>query len=273
VGRPFHRDGGQGMGMVDRRLIGLIAAIHTAVSAVIWMPVNCSAATEEAALSSVQSSPSAIASPMPTATPTPPGTIRVEVVLLRGGERLPGDDSVAWLPDIPASSGSTTKVAFSQRDKQFDPRLAVVSVGSTIDFPNYDRVFHNVFSLSAPKTFDLGLYRRGKSKSVRFDRPGLVQIYCNIHPHMAAFLMIVESGRHGVADTAGVINLENIPAGMHTVAGWNVRGGMWSREVAVRSGRTTSITIEIDISNWREAPHLNKYGKEYPPPDDDDFRY
>jgi plastocyanin len=271
--KPFHRNGGRSSGMTERRFRDRIAMIHTALWAVLWMPVICSEAAAQAQPSPLQRAPSAVSSPRPTATPTPPGSIRVEVVLLRGGERLPGDDTVAWLPDVPVSSGSTTEVAFSQRDKQFDPRLAVVSVGSTIDFPNYDRVFHNVFSLSAPKTFDLGLYRRGKSKSVRFDQPGLVQIYCNIHPHMAAFLMIVESGRHGVADAAGVVDLDNVPAGAHTVAGWNVRGGMWSREISVRPGRSTSVTIEIDISNWREAPHLNKLGKEYPPPDDDDFRY
>jgi plastocyanin len=177
------------------------------------------------------------------------------------------------MDDMRATGATSDLVKIAQRKKQFEPRVSIASVGSTVDFPNFDRVFHNVFSLSTPKSFDLGLYRKGKSKSVRFDHPGLVQVYCNIHPHMAAYLMIVDSERHGVADTDGTITLRAIPAGRWTVRGWNARGGMWTRQVTVRPARTSSLTVEIDVSSWRETPHLNKHGKEYPPPDDDDFRY
>lgn len=211
--------------------------------------------------------------PTPTATPVPPGSVRVEVVLLRGGERLAGDDSVAWMEDMPATGATNERVKLAQRDKQFEPRLSVVSIGSTIDFPNFDRVFHNVFSLSTAKSFDLGLYRKGKSKAVRFDHPGLVQVYCNIHPHMAAYLMIVDSDRYSTATADGVMTMRKIPAGRRTVKGWNVRGGMWTRQITVRPARTTTVIVELDISSWRDMPHLNKHGKEYPPPDDDDFRY
>ena len=209
----------------------------------------------------------------PTATPVPPGAIQIEVVLLSGKKRLTGDDSVAWMPQLKARGADGSHLKVAQNKKQFEPRMAIVPVGSTVDFPNFDRVFHNVFSLSTPKSFDLGLYRRGKSKSVQFDQPGLVQIYCNIHPHMSAYLMIVDSRRHGVANEKGSIYLRSIPPGRRSIEGWNVRGGLWSREVTVRPGRTAVLTVELDISNWREAQHLNKHGKEYPPPDDDDFRY
>ncbi len=216
-------------------------------------------------------------SPVPslTATPTPipPGNLQVEVVLIRGGKRLPGEDSVAWMADMRGTGAGGPQVKIAQRKKQFEPRVSITSVDSAVDFPNFDRVFHNVFSLSTPKEFDLGLYRKGKSKSVRFAHPGLVQIYCNIHPHMAAYLMIVDSARYGIADSDGAITLRAIPAGRQTVDGWNVRGGMWTRKVMIRPARTTTVTVEIDISSWRETPHLNKHGKEYPPPDDDDFRY
>jgi plastocyanin len=177
------------------------------------------------------------------------------------------------MDDMRATGATSEQVKIAQRKKQFEPRVSITSIGSTVDFPNFDRVFHNVFSLSMPRSFDLGLYRKGKSKSVRFDQPGLVQVYCNIHPHMAAYLMIVDSARHGVADSDGVIMLRGIPAGRQTVRGWNARGGMWTRKVTVRPARTTTVTVEVDISSWRETPHLNKHGKEYPPPDDDDFRY
>lgn len=203
----------------------------------------------------------------------PPGVVVIDMVLLNGKKRIPGDDSVAWIPAFRAGRHTTDHVKVAQNRKQFEPRIAVVSVGSTVDFPNFDRVFHNVFSLSTPKPFDLGLYRRGKSKSVRFQQPGLVQIFCNIHPHMAAYLMVVDSRLHQVAGKDGRITIRKIPPGRTTVEGWNVRGGMWSREVNVRPGRTTRLTVELDVSSWRETSHLNKHGKEYPPPDDDDFRY
>ncbi|MCP4901670.1 MAG: hypothetical protein GY906_32300 [bacterium] len=211
--------------------------------------------------------------PEPTPTPIPSGSVRIEVKLRNGVESIPGQDTVVWLPGIPANMVAATKARVAQRDKQFEPRLAIVSVGSTIDFPNFDRVFHNVFSLSSPKSFDLGLYRKGKSKNVRFDDPGLVQIYCNIHPHMAAYLMIVDSAHRAVADGAGRATLPSVPAGNWSVEGWNVRAGFFSAEATVRSGRTSSIAVELDVTSWREVPHLNKHGKEYPPPDDDDFRY
>lgn len=215
--------------------------------------------------------------PVPTAppappTPVPPGAVEIEIVMISGEQRTPGADSVSWIPDM-AADGNIEQIAISQKEKQFEPRVAVVPTGSTVGFPNYDRVFHNVFSLSTPKSFDLGLYRKGKSKSVSFDRPGLVQVYCNIHPHMAAYLMVVDSRRHAVADESGKIMLHDIPVGRQTVRGWNVRAGMWSRQVQVRPGRLSSLSVELDITSWRETPHLNKHGKEYPPPDDDDFRY
>jgi plastocyanin len=227
-----------------------------------------------ASMRQVPPTPTRIA-PSPTATPTPipPGNVRVEITLLRRGKQLPGDDSVAWLDDMLVSSADGQRLRIAQRKKQFEPRVSIVSTGSTVDFPNYDRVFHNVFSLSTPKSFDLGLYRRGKSKAVRFDDPGLVQVYCNIHPHMAAFLMVVDSARHSAADSEGVITLRGIPPGPQKIQGWNSRGGMWARNVTVRPARTTPVSVRLDISSWREAPHLNKHGKEYPPPDDDDFRY
>jgi plastocyanin len=259
--------------MVNRRLTRQTATVAMAMSAVLSMPVCVLASAGQVPLPTARSVAGAVPSPSPTPTPIPPGKVRVEVVLLRSGERLTGEDSVAWMEDMQATGPTSDPVKIAQREKQFEPRISIVSVGSTVDFPNFDRVFHNVFSLSTAQSFDLGLYRKGKSKAVHFKDPGLVQVYCNIHPHMAAYLMIVDSARHGVADGDGLITLDSIPAGEQTVKGWNVRGGMWTRRVTVRPGRTATVTVELDVSSWRDMPHLNKHGKEYPPPDDDEFRY
>lgn len=245
-------------GMIGWCVVGLFIAVAFQSTATAQVPIF---------------RPTALPVASPTPTPVPPGAVVVEVGLTSGKKRLSGDDSVAWVPKLKGWDHNAPRVKIAQKKKQFEPRIAIVSVGSTVEFPNYDRVFHNVFSLSKPKSFDLGLYRRGKSESVRFTQPGLIQIYCNIHPHMVAYLMVVDSRRHGVADAEGRITLRNIPAGPTVVEGWNVRGGMWSREVTIRPGRTSKLTVELDVSSWRDASHLNKYGKEYPPPDDDEFRY
>lgn len=251
-----------------------VLTTFTVAAAAAWLTLVATGDAGRAEAQSVSPAPTQTsASPIPTPTPVPPGTVRITVSLVRGTEIAPGDDSVAWLPGIRASGRTASGARIAQRGKQFEPRLAVVPVGSTVEFPNYDRVFHNVFSLSKAKTFDLGLYRSGKSSSVRFDEPGLVQVYCNIHPHMTAYLMVVDSRHVAAADGRGEISLVGVPAGRHPVEGWNARSGFWSREVAVQPGRTTRLDVELDISSWREKPHLNKHGKEYPPPDDDDFRY
>lgn len=260
--------------MTRELITGRALTCLAAAAAAAWLTSAAAASAGHAQAPPTLPAPTrTAASPMPAATPVPTGAVRITVSLVRGAESVPGDDSVAWLPGIPAGGRTASGVRIAQRGKQFEPRIAVVPIGSTVEFPNYDRVFHNVFSLSKPKTFDLGLYRSGKSESVRFDEPGQVQVYCNIHPHMTAYLMVVDSRHYAIADGRGEIVLDEVPPGRHLVEGWNARSGLWSREVAVGPGRTTRLDVELDISSWREKPHLNKHGKEYPPPDDDDFRY
>ena len=258
---------------MDRNLKHKALSFLVVLVAVVALPAAGSSSVGQLPFPTARLTSSPTAAPSPTPTPIPPGRILVEVALKRGNERLAGDDSVAWLEDMRATGPSREDLKIAQREKQFEPRVSIVSIGSTVDFPNFDRIFHNVFSLSTARSFDLGLYRKGKSKAVRFDQPGLVQVYCNIHPHMAAYLMIVDSARYGVADGKGVITLSNVPAGRQPVKGWNVRGGMWERHVMVRPGRTSRLSVEFDVTSWRDTPHLNKHGKEYPPPDDDEFRY
>ena len=90
-----------------------------------------------------------------------------------------------------------------QRDQTFVPHVLAITVGTTVEFPNSDLTFHNVFSLSKTKSFDLGRYSRGKSKSVRFDRPGVVQVFCDIHSHMSAFILVFAHRYFAVTDRAG----------------------------------------------------------------------
>lgn len=215
--------------------------------------------------------------------PPPAGDVRASVtVVAPKKKRIPAAGAVVWIPGSkrpvakgPAAPPSILPSAprIASKSKRFEPRIAAVPVGSTVDFPNFDRIFHNVFSLSEKAKFDLGLYKKGTSKPVTFENPGLVRIYCNIHPQMAAYLMVVDGEIFGVAGTDGVVVLSGVAPGRQPVKVWDEKGGESMTTVEVISGTTVPLAILLDGSSWRDVPHTNKYGKEYPPPDDDDNQY
>jgi hypothetical protein len=113
------------------------------------------------------------------------------------------------------------RAAMDQRDQTFLPHVLAITVGTTVDFPNSDVTFHNVFSLSKTKTFDLGRYSRGKSKAVRFDRPGVVQVFCDIHSHMSAYILVFAHRYFAVTDQAGTFSIAGVPPGSYTLAVWH----------------------------------------------------
>jgi plastocyanin len=140
--------------------------------------------------------------------------------LARAGDR-PAPDTVVWLdaPNAPARP-DTDRVVLDQRNLSFSPQVLVVRVGTTIDFPNNDRVFHNVFSFRDGTRFDLGMYPVGALRHVTFDRPGLSRIFCNIHPNMAAYVMTVDSPYFARADRSGAFAIAAVPAGSYTYHAW-----------------------------------------------------
>jgi plastocyanin len=113
------------------------------------------------------------------------------------------------------------RLRMDQRNETFVPHILAVTTGTVIDFPNNDSTYHNVFSLSKTKRFDLGRYARGHSKSVRFDRPGIVRVFCDIHSHMSAFVLVFGHRYFAVTDEAGAYRIANIPPGTYTVAAWH----------------------------------------------------
>lgn len=215
------------------------------------------------------------AQPAPTPPPAP-GLVRVTARLQEvGGVGTPGIDAVVWLDGLrrPDFDPRQPRKRISQRDKRFDPTVEVVRVGDEVDFPNFDRVFHNVFSLSEVARFDLGLYRRGASRTVRFEKPGVVRIYCNIHPQMAAYLVVVRSDFAARVPASGEVLLEGVPPGRHQLRVWHAKSEEQHRSIEVASGQESAIEVVLDVSGWRPQGHKNKYGKAYPPPDDDTSRY
>ena len=206
------------------------------------------------------------------------GNVRVTVTVL-GSDRKPSPagQAVVWIPDAEAKPGAgplpSGHARIASKGKRFDPRVTAVPAGTTVDFPNLDGIFHNVFSLSVGATFDLGLYRNGETRVMTFYKPGLVRIYCNIHPQMAAFLMVIDGTIWAQTAADGSAVLANVPPGHVDVRAWDEKGGDYLGNVDVAAGKTAQLAIALDGSTFRETPHLNKYGKKYPPPDDDANRY
>ena len=134
----------------------------------------------------------------------------------------------------------------AQQDSTFTPGVLVVPAGSTVEFPNRDDFFHNVFSYSSPKRFDLGRYRQGESKSVRFDEPGVVRIYCEVHESMRSAVIVSENPYWAIADDEGRFTIEGVPAGTWELELWHSDRESRTITVDVASGRTTSITVELE---------------------------
>jgi hypothetical protein len=120
-----------------------------------------------------------------------------------------------------------------QRNETFIPHVLAITTGTTVQFLNSDKTYHNVFSLSRPKRFDLGRYPTGRSKSVRFDRPGIVRVFCEIHSHMSAFILVFAHRHFAVTNAKGEYRIEGLPPGTYTVAVWHPVLGAKARAVRV----------------------------------------
>lgn len=156
--------------------------------------------------------------------------------------------SVVYLDPAPRAAFDTReepRARMDQRNETFEPHILAVVAGTVVDFPNNDETYHNVFSLSKTKTFDLGRYAAGRSKSVRFDRPGIVRVFCDIHAHMSAFIVVFSHRYFAVTDEQGGYRLDNVPAGTWNVVAWNGSTGEASRRVAVPD---TGGDVELNFS-------------------------
>lgn len=183
-------------------------------------------------------------------------------------------DVVLWL--TPAD-GSVQPIAFSkqplrlvQKNKSFHPHVLVVPVGALVAFPNHDPFFHNVFSLFEGKRFDLGLYEAGSTRDVRFDKPGVSYIFCNIHPEMSAVIVALNTPYYGISDQQGQVLIPNVPSGRYALHVWyeaalpDALPGL-TREVTI-SPQSPSLGSLRLIAARLPQPHKNKYGHDYEPP-------
>jgi plastocyanin len=170
---------------------------------------------------------------------------------------------VVYLDDVPGTVTAPAKHAvIKQREKQFDPPLTIVVKGTTIDFPNEDKIFHNVFSVSRPARFDLGLYKSGTMKSVEMKRAGTVDVYCNIHPDMIAKVKILDNGFYTVTGKDGAFDIEGVPAGEYPIVAWLPSGDEAKGKVTIKAGEAAKLDLAVTASDKHET-HTRKDGTPY----------
>jgi plastocyanin len=215
----------------------------------------------------------------PNVSPTITATLTGDVTLIPSdsGQRVKDASRVVvWLSPLdPAhlartAAGKQPHFRVVQHNKRFEPGLLVVPVGSTVDFPNLDPWFHNVFSLYQGKRFDLGLYQAGAQKSIRFDRPGPSYLFCNIHPEMTGVILAVGSEFFATSDKAGHYSIAGIPPGKYMLHVWYESATAETlqaleRLVVVDSGNPPFTTISIPVTQPMHSDHKNKYGEKYDP--------
>jgi plastocyanin len=147
---------------------------------------------------------------------------------------------------LPAGRG-----VIEQQDESFTPRVLAVTRGSTVDFPNSDPYFHNVFSLSSASVFNLGRYPQGKSKSRTFTRAGLVKVYCQIHSHMSATIMVLDHPYFTTPDLDGSFTLPQVPKGRYTIVGWHERVGEHTSTIQIEAGETATVELSLPLGEAR----------------------
>lgn len=162
--------------------------------------------------------------------------------------RLDPPPSVVYLVAAPRGAFEQTdggRAAMDQRNETFLPHVLAVNTGTTVDFPNSDRTYHNVFSLSKASKFDLGRYAVGRSRFVRFDRPGIVRVFCDIHSHMNAFILVFSHPYFAMTDADGRYRIDNVPPGTYHVVAWNEGVASEPRSVTVADGGAAELDFTL----------------------------
>ena len=169
--------------------------------------------------------------------------------------------ALVWFEPASPTPAKPATFVMTTRGKQFVPRMLTIPVGSRVRFPNEDVILHNVFSVSGGNSFDLGLYRRGAGKEQKFDKPGLVRVFCNVHHSMVGYILVLESPYVATPDASGQFVLTGLPKGPGRLTVWHEQGDPTAMDVQVP--RTEPLTARFEILRPRIPPHLNKSGKSY----------
>jgi plastocyanin len=157
---------------------------------------------------------------------------------------------VVFIKDAPAPGAlPPVRAEIVQQDEAFEPAVLPITRGSTVEFPNSDPYFHNVFSLSRVATFDLGRYPRGASRARTFNRAGLVKVYCHLHSHMSASILVFDHDLFTVPSPDGLFRIDDVPAGQYTLTAWHERIGESARRISVEPGRIARAEFLLPVED------------------------
>jgi len=193
------------------------------------------------------------------------GTVKGRVELMEKGGRKTADltDVVVWIEGTKVKP-RPGRATMTMKGKAFTPRVVVVGVGGSVDFPNQDPIFHNVFSVSGDNRFDLDLYKRPKSSQWTFQNPGLVRVYCNIHPQMSAVVVVRDTPFFAKAGADGSFQIDDVPAGRFQIKAWHERAAQEAAaEITVPAAGEAGAKLVLDASSYRRLQHKKKDGKDY----------
>jgi hypothetical protein len=196
-------------------------------------------------------------------------TGKVTFVTKRGQNPVAAE-TLIWLEPLSGKAPRRAPGMFQivTRNKMLIPHVLAIPIGSTVAFPNDDPISHNLFSLSSNNAFDLGLYRKGAGKSQKFDAPGVVNVYCNVHPNMSAVIHVLSTPYFRFADANGAFSVDDVPPGKYRLVVWNEQGGQSEAPLidVTPSGLSQAVTLTLDSRNYRATVHMNKVGKPYQAP-------
>ena len=156
--------------------------------------------------------------------------------------------SVVYLESAPRGAFEQSEpghAVMDQRDETFVPHLLAITTGTTVDFPNSDHIYHNVFSLSKTARFDLGRYGAGHSSHIRFDNPGIVRVFCDIHSHMNAFILVFSHPFFAITDGEGRYHIDNVPTGTYNLIAWNEGVSSDPRAVTVTDAGVSELDFTL----------------------------
>lgn len=209
--------------------------------------------------------------------------LQAHIDLTKNGHPLKdASQAVIWLTPIgpnvdPPRQDPSNIPKLVQKNKSFHPSLLVIPVGGKVEFPNHDPFFHNVFSLFEGQRFDLGLYESGTTRFVRFDKPGISFIFCNIHAEMSAVVIALATPYYAISDARGEISIPNVPPGRYDLQIFHsavppdaLRAAR--REITIGPNESTLGSFTLAESDILLA-HKNKYGRDYDPPEPDSPAY
>lgn len=217
----------------------------------------------------------------------PAATVRGKVGLVNSREsavvkKMDYSGVVLWLAPAearPAGTAPRTATAtIDQRDKMFQPHILAVEVGTRVAFPNSDPIFHNAFSNYEGRVFDVGLYAPGTSRSVKFDRTGIVRVFCNIHASMSAVVVVTPGPWYATTPASGQFEMTDVPQGEYTLKVFHERATpetlkKLERRVTVGEGMLDLGALPISEAGFLPLPHKNKYGSEYGPENENNHLY